>query len=213
MPTISVDGTNIHFVDAGRGDPPVLLLHAFPFHSGMWEQQVDALADSRRVIVPDLKGFGRSDAPDDITAYSMTSYAHEIVEILDLLEVERVVVAGLSMGGYIAFTLARGHRDRMAGLVLADTKAEADSPEALERRSAQQRKVAEEGTAPVIEALLDTLLSQHTLESRPDVVERARKLMDNPPAGFRGGLEAIKARPDSTQDLYAALSALRQTLR
>lgn len=201
MPSATVAGTTLHYVDVGAGGPPVLLLHAFPFHSGMWEAQVEALADRYRVVVPDLKGFGASDAPDDVSAYSMASYADEVAGLLATLELEQVAVVGLSMGGYVAFSLLSRHRPLVSALVLADTRADPDSDQVLERRTNQQRTVRDEGTAPVIDALLTTLLAEHTHEHRPEVVDRARLLMDNPPAGFVGALEAMKSRPDASPQL------------
>ena len=203
MATVDVDGTTISYLDVpGSADGlPVLLVHAFPLHSGMWKPQLDALADRHRVIAPDLKGFGASDAPDDVSAYSMAGYADEVAAVLAALELEEVVVVGLSMGGYVAFSLLERHRPLVAALVLADTRAGRDSDEVLERRTEQQRRVREEGTAGVIDALLDTLLSEHTQEHRPEVVVEARRLMDNPPAGFIGALEAMKNRPDATARL------------
>lgn len=203
MPSVTVDGTTMHYVDVGAGGPPVVLLHAFPLHSGMWEPQLEALVPDHRVVVPDLKGFGRSDAPDDVSAYSMASYADEVAGLLATVELERVVVVGLSMGGYVAFSLLSRHRRLVSALVLADTRADADSEQVLERRTNQQRTVREEGTGPVIEALLQTLLAEHTHEQRPHVVERARQLMDNPPGGFLGALEAMKSRPDASSQLDA----------
>lgn len=191
----------MNYVDVGAGGPAVLLLHAFPFHSGMWEPQVEALADRHRLVVPDLKGFGASDAPDDVSAYSMASYADEVAGLLATLELEQVAVVGLSMGGYVAFSLLTRHRPLVSALVLADTRADPDSHQVLERRTNQQRTVREEGTGPVIEALLDTLLADHTKQHRPEVVDRARRLMDNPPAGFVGALEAMKSRPDASSQL------------
>ena len=201
MPSATVAGTTLHYVDVGAGGPPVLLLHAFPFHSGMWEAQVEALADRYRVVVPDLKGFGASDAPDDVSAYSMASYADEVAGLLATLELEQVAVVGLSMGGYVSFSLLSRHRPLVSALVLADTRADPDSDQVLERRTNQQRTVRDEGTAPVIDALLTTLLAEHTHEHRPEVVDRARLLMDNPPAGFVGALEAMKSRPDASPQL------------
>ena len=201
MPSATVAGTTLHYVDVGAGGPPVLLLHAFPFHSGMWEAQVEALADRYRVVVPDLKGFGASDAPDDVSAYSMASYADEVAGLLATLELEQVAVVGLSMGGYVAFSLLSRHRPLVSALVLADTRADPDSDQVLERRTNQQRTVRDEGTAPVIDALLTTLLAEHTHGHRPEVVDRARLLMDNPPAGFVGALEAMKSRPDASPQL------------
>lgn len=203
MPTVSADGTTMHYVDVGSRGTPVLLLHAFPLHSGMWRPQLDALATDRRVVAPDLKGFGASDAPADPSAYSMAGYADDVAGLLSGLELDRVVVVGLSMGGYVAFSLLARHRPLVAGLVLADTRAGRDSDQVLERRSQQQRQVAEEGTAPVIDSLLETLLAEPTRERRPEVVAEVRRLMDNPPAGFVGGLEAMKRRPDATDALGA----------
>lgn len=125
MPTAGIAGMTMNYVDAGAGGggPPVLLLHAFPLHSGMWQPQLDALRGRHRLIVPDLKGFGASDAPDDESAYSMANYADEVAALLAALEVEEVVVVGLSMGGYVAFSLLDRHRPLVTALVLADTRA------------------------------------------------------------------------------------------
>ena len=195
----------MHYIDQGSGRTPLLLLHAFPLHSGMWRSQIDAFAADRRVIAPDLAGFGSSDAPEEPSAYSMARYADDVAGLLSALELERVVVVGLSMGGYVAFSLLRRHRSVFAGLVLADSRPELDTDEVLERRTNQQTKVREEGTAPVIEALLGTLLSEDTRDKRPEVVEEVRRLMsDSPPAGFVGGLDAMKRRADSS-DLLGAI--------
>ncbi|MDP9070887.1 MAG: alpha/beta hydrolase [Actinomycetota bacterium] len=203
MPRVSLDGTALHYLEAGAADPPVVLLHAFPLHAGMWEPQLEALAGRFRVVAPDLKGFGASDAPDDAAAYSMEAYADELAALLDQLQLDRVVLGGLSLGGYVAFAFLRRHRPRVAALVLADTRPGPDTPEVRERRTNQQRQVAEEGTSGVIEALLDGLLSEHTRQEQPAVVERARRLMDNPAAGFTGALEAMKRRSDATSELAA----------
>lgn len=201
MPYVTVDGTRLHYREAGSGDPPLLLLHAFPLHSGMWQPQLAGLSDRVRLVAPDLKGFGASDAPDDRDAYSIAGYADDVAGLIDELGLAEVAVAGLSMGGYVAFALWRRHRARVSALVLADTRAEPDGPEAVERRTNQQRQVAEEGTAGLIDQLLDGLLSEATHHERPELVEQARQLMDNPSAGYIGALEAMKGRPDSTADL------------
>lgn len=198
MPTMAVDGTTMHYVDVGSGGTPVVFLHAFPLHSGMWAPQLDALSHRCRMVAPDLKGFGASDAPEDVSAYSMTAYADEVAGLLAALALERVVVVGLSLGGYVAFSLLDRHRSAVAALVLADTRAGTDSEQVLDRRIKQQEQVKEEGTVPVVDALVGTLLSEHTHHHRPEVVVQARRLMDNPPAGFVGALEAMKSRPDAT---------------
>ena len=201
MPTTTVNGVDINYRDTGGTGTPVLLIHAFPLNSEMWEPQIESLGDRFRFIAPDLKGFGGSSAPGDRSAYSVDSYADELAGLLDELGVDKVTVVGLSMGGYIAFALLRRHPDRIGALVLADSRAEADPPEGIEKRSGQQELVANEGTAGLIDALPGALLSEPTREKKPEVVERAKAMMDNPAAGFIGALEAMKGRPDSTGDL------------
>jgi len=181
---------------------PVVLLHAFPLNSGMWSEQIETLQGRWQVLAPDLTGFGDAGAPDDPSAYSVEAYADDVATFLRDNGFERAIIGGLSLGGYIAFSFLRRHHDMVAGLVLANTRAAADAPEVAERRVAQQRQVAEKGTAELIETSLDTLLSDDTRQHRPEVVERARKLMaQNPPAGFIGALDAMRRRPDAVDEL------------
>ncbi len=195
---MEVEGVRLHYVDIGVGDPPVVLLHAFPLHSDMWGPQVACLAAGRRVIVPDLKGFGKSSAPDDPSAYSMARYVDELAGFLGALGLERVVLGGLSMGGYIAFSFVARHPDMVHALVLADTRAGRDTPEVAQRRTDQQEQVGRDGVSDLVETLLAGLLAPETMESRPQLVEQVRRIMaSNPPGGFVGGLEAMKGRPDS----------------
>jgi 3-oxoadipate enol-lactonase len=201
VPFADVEGTRLHYLDVGTGDPPVVLLHAFPLQAEMWAPQLACLSARTRVIAPDLKGFGRSDAPDDRSQYTMERYAAEVAGLLEHLGIGRIVLGALSMGGYVAFALLRGHADLVAGLVLADTRAAADTPEVLERRTSQQDLVGREGAAAVVDTLLATLLTEHTRSSRPELVAQVRRLMANPDAGYIGALEAMKGRPDATPEL------------
>lgn len=201
MPRAKIADLELGYVDTGADGTPVLLLHAFPLNAGMWDPQVRSLGETYRLIAPDLKGFGASTAPEDRSGYSMDAYADEVKGLLDHLGLERVVLVGLSMGGYVAFSFWRRYREAVEALVLADTRAEADAPEAVEKRTNQQKTVAEQGIGPLIEALPGALLGETTRAKRQDVVERATALMDNPAAGYIGALEAMKQRADSTGDL------------
>lgn len=202
MPSISRDSRTVGFTDSGGTGQAVVMLHAFPLNSQQWEGQVESLSDRYRFICPDFQGFGASTAPDDASSYSMDGFADDVAAILDELGLDKVVLAGLSMGGYASFAFLRRHRDRVSALVLADTKAEADPPEAKEKRTSQQELVRSEGTAGLIEGLSGALLGEPTREKKPDVVESTKKLMaSNPPAGFIGALEAMKNRPDSSGEL------------
>lgn len=202
MAVVEVDGVRINYLDLGTGDLPLVLLHAFPLRAEQWAPQLAFLAATHRVIAPDLKGFGASDAPGDPAEYTMDRYADEVAGILEQADIGRAVIAGLSMGGYVAFSFLRLHRERVAGLVLADTRAASDGTEARERRTSQQEQIAAGGIEAVIDTLLAGLLGAHSKEHRPALVAHVRGLMAaNPPEGFVGALEAMKARPDSTPDL------------
>jgi 3-oxoadipate enol-lactonase len=203
VPFVEVDGARLQYAEAGSGEPALVLLHAFPLHSGMWAPQLEGLSSDRRVIAPDLLGFGGSDAPESMYRYTMLGYADLVAGLLDRLGLDRVVVGGLSMGGYVAFAFLRQYPERVSALILADTRAEADTTEAYERRTDQQDQVARIGTTALIEVLLAGLLSDHTKATRLDLVEQVRRLMANPAAGFIGALEAMKHRPDATEELSA----------
>ena len=203
MPFVEVDGARLQYAEAGSGEPALVLLHAFPLHSGMWGPQLEGLSSDRRVIAPDLLGFGGSDAPESMYRYTMLGYADLVAGLLDRLGLDRVVLGGLSMGGYVACAFLRQYPERVSALILADTRAGADTTEAYERRTDQQDQVARVGTTALIEVLLAGLLSDHTKATRLDLVEQVRRLMANPAAGFIGALEAMKHRPDVTEELSA----------
>jgi 3-oxoadipate enol-lactonase len=201
VPFVEVDGVRLHYLEAGSGEPALVLLHAFPLHAGMWGPQLESLSSRRRVVAPDFLGFGGSDAPDSMYRYTMLGYADLLAGLLDRLGLDRVVLGGLSMGGYVAFAFLRQYAERVSGLILADTRAAADTTEVFERRTDQQDQVARIGTTALIETLLAGLLSDHTKATRLDLVEQVRRLMTNPAAGFIGALEAMKHRPDATEEL------------
>lgn len=191
---MTVNGVSLAVDIRGEpGDPPILFIHGFPLDRTLWTPVLEGLSETYR-IAPDLRGFGRSDAPD--LGYSMATYADDLIALLDSLGVDRAVLCGLSMGGYIAFEIARRAPGRIAGLVLMDTRAEADSPDARRGRDATAQQVRERGPAPIADTMLGQLLSDRT----PAVVaERVRAtIMATPAAGLIGALGAMRDRPDST---------------
>ena len=201
MPTVTTNGIKMSYIDTGGPGTPVLLVHGYPLNVRMWKPQIDALGERWRLIAPDLKGAGDSEGPDDDGAYTMDSYADELKGLLDELGIDKVVLLGLSMGGYVAFSFLRKYPAAVRALVLADTRAEADPPEGIEKRSKQQEQVRSEGTGGLIEALTGALLSDYTKQNRPDVITAVRDAMDNHARSFTGELEAMKTRSDSTGDL------------
>jgi 3-oxoadipate enol-lactonase len=204
MPFLTTDGARVHYLDAGSGDPPVILLHAFPFPAAMWEGQIEALSSRWRVVAPDMPGFGQSEPFGDPAVASMEAMARLVARVGEELDLPPAVVGGLSMGGYVSFAYLRDHAARVRGLVLADTRAGADTAEVRERRTKQQEDVRQSGTASLIETQVENLLSEHTHQHRPDIVERVRDLMQQAsPDGVVAALEAMKKRPDVSEELAA----------
>jgi 3-oxoadipate enol-lactonase len=186
-----------------RGDGPALLfVHGYPLDHTMWRDQIDALDGFRRVA-PDLRGMGQSDAPD--LGYSMNIYAADLVALLDALHIDDVILCGLSMGGYIAFEFLRHWRARVRGLILMDTRADADSPEGRRARDAAAAVAREGGAEAIAESMLPKVLAPSTLAGKPEIVERVRQMMVRTPvAGIVGALSAMRDRASSE----ALLSAL-----
>ena len=180
----------------GPGDP-LILLHAFPLDSRMFEPQTKALAGLRRLITPDYPGFGRS--PRAPAQPDVRYYAEGVRGLLDRLGLERVVLGGVSMGGYVAFECLRLFPQRVTGLVLANTRAEPDSEEMKENRKKMARRVADEGVGVLIELQLRRLLAPGTLEGNERVVEEVRAMiLESNPNGVVAALGAMRERPDST---------------
>src|SRR5687768_13865152 len=121
MPQVKVHDGQLHYFDTGRGTP-LLLVHGFPLDHTMWQVQIDGLAERYRVIAPDLRGFGQSSVTQGLV--TMQRMADDIAELLSGIKLsEPVVFCGLSMGGYVAWQFALRHRQRLARLILCDTRA------------------------------------------------------------------------------------------
>jgi 3-oxoadipate enol-lactonase len=190
-----VDDAEIAFDDVGSG-LPVVFIHAFPLNRTMWDPQLGALVAECRCIAIDLRGMGESSAQGP---FSMDRYADDVVGVLDTLQVEQAVIVGLSMGGYVAFALWRRHRQRVRALVLADTRATADPPDAVERRRTLIELASTQGSTAIANAQIAGLVGKTTRDKRPDIYDAIHRMIAQAPsAGIIGALEAMIARPDST---------------
>ena len=207
MGNFTFEGLSVHYLDEGAGDQAVVFVHGFPFEASMWEPQIPVVTDAgRRVVAPDLPGFGQSAVPADRSAYSIDRYADLVAALVEELGLGPVVLVGLSMGGYIALAVVRRHPGVLAGLVLADTRADRDTPEGRQTRSDQQALVEERGD---VTPLVDGLLTRVLAEAGPRRAEVGARLGDmmrsTAPAGWIGALEAMKQRRDQT-DLLPSIS-------
>lgn len=180
-----------------QGDgPPVLFVHGFPLDRTMWRHLIATLTGWRR-IAPDLRGCGLSDVPDD--GYAMREYADDMAALLDVLDVGSAVVCGLSMGGYVAFEMFKRHPGKVRALVLANTRAEADTPEARKNRNELIRLVERGGSEAIVDRLIPKLFAPSSLSAMPQVVEHVRTMIaSSPRRGVVGALQAMRDRDDQT---------------
>ncbi len=161
---------------------PLLLIHGFPLNHKMWEPQISSLSAQVRVIAPDLRGHGCSEAvPPPNTrsqSYTMEMHADDCAALLDDLGITQpVFIAGLSMGGYIAFAFLRKYPERVAGLVLAATRAGADKPAARDNRLKAVATAREAGVGRVVDAMVPSLLSPATYNDQPDLPTKLAAIM------------------------------------
>ena len=191
-------GLEIGYDDVGSGDA-VVFLHGFPHHRALWASQVAALVDRARCIAPDLRGFGESSVHPP---YSVDQYADDLAALLDSLRIERAVVCGLSMGGYVALAFWRRHRARVRALILMDTRAGNDSAEGRERRDQMIALARQRGSEAVADAMITGMVGKRTREKCPEVVDDVHRMLESAPVdGVVGALEALRDRPDSTATL------------
>jgi len=174
MPQITSGDADIFYEVLGNG-PPVILLHPFPANHDLWKPAAQALVSRYRVILPDLRGHGDSGVGEGPA--TMEKHAADIARVLDHEEVGRAPFVGVSIGGYILFEFWRKHRARVEALVLCNTKAQADTPEARAGRLQAAADVIERGTEPFFESMLPKLIGKTTHSTRPDLVEAALRMM------------------------------------
>lgn len=181
----------------GAAGPPLLLLHGFPLDHRMWRDQIDALSTQCRVVAPDLRGFGQTELGGE--SVTMERMADDLAGLLDGLDIaEPVVLAGFSMGGYVAFQFWKRYPERVRGLILCDTRSQADSPEAAAGRRQTAAKVLEQGAEVTAKAMMPKMFSPETADTRPELVAKTNRMMLScPPAGIAAALNAMAARADA----------------
>ncbi|HEX4590790.1 MAG TPA: alpha/beta fold hydrolase [Gemmataceae bacterium] len=197
----TVSGRTFAYDDAGVGQPTLVLIHAFPLSREMWKPQVETLSPEFRVLAPDLPGFGGTAGFSDNP--SVDRMAEAVAEFLDALSLtEPIVLAGLSMGGYVALAFARKHRDRLRGLILADTRAEPDDAAAQANRDKMIAFAKDHSALDVIDQMLPKMVSDETRSQRPKVVDEVRRIAAAQPiGGIINALPALRDRPDARSDL------------
>ena len=193
-----VRGIEMAYDDTGGTGTALVLLHGFPFDRSMWRGQAAALGGEFRVVAPDLRGLGETPLGGD--GVSIEGMAEDVAALLDELNLGRVRIGGLSMGGYVAFEFFRKFPERVRALVLADTRPQADTEEGRRAREENARRALKEGMEPIVETMLPKLVSRGTREGGGEALERVRAMMlGTSPEGAAAALRAMASRRDQTE--------------
>ena len=200
MKSFLAGDVTLHYVDEGNG-APIVLVHGFPLDHQMWHQQIADLSRDYRVLAPDLRGFGRSDVTEGTV--SMADFADDLAAMIDAAQIsEPVTLCGLSMGGYIAWQFWLRHRQRLAKLILCDTRAAADTDEVGRARRILAERVVQDGTASIVGPMVEKLFAPQTLAELPAVVAAQIAIMNNTlPTGVAAAARGMAERPDMTEQL------------
>lgn len=202
METVRCEGSSICYSDQGEGEV-VVLLHGFCGSAEYWEKVIPYLSGSYRVIAPDLRGHGISDAP--IGAYTIEQMADDVLSLLDALELPKVTLLGHSLGGYITLSFAQRHGARLNGFGLIHSTGYADTDEAKEKRLKSVGIIQNQGITVFVDELVPGLFAPGTGDQAPQLLERAREIgYKTPPQGAEGALLAMRERPDRRDVLSAS---------
>ncbi|HKQ06997.1 MAG TPA: alpha/beta fold hydrolase [Blastocatellia bacterium] len=197
----TINHLNLEYRDQGSGEP-VIFIHAFPLNQTMWDEQVAALSHRCRAITLDLRGFGGSDVADGPS--TMEQMAADVRGLMSALKIERATLVGLSMGGYVSLAFYREYPDALRALVLADTRASADTHAARERRLHSAERAERQGAAAIADDMVPLLLGHTSQQTRPDIAARVRAMIEgNSPEGIAAAQRGMAARRDSTYILAA----------
>lgn len=204
--SVDVGDQTLAVVDVGPEDAlPVVFIHGFPFSHRMWEPQLRAFSDDFRLVAYDIRGHGQSPVGDG--QYTIELFVDDLFGLLDRLEIEEVVGCGLSMGGYVLLRALEREPERFGGVVLCDTRSEADTDEGRLKRVAAIRALKGEGASAYADTFLPLVLAPETLDARPEIVAAVREMIAaNPVEGMVGAQIAMAARTDTT-DLLRQIEA------
>lgn len=192
----NIRGLNV--VEFGeQNQTAIVFIHAFPFCSRMWDKQVEGLQNTFRIITPDLRGFGYSEPGDGI--FTIDSYVSDLISIIDSLQLEKPVVCGLSMGGYIVLRALELYQPKFRAAILADTKAEADTNPFKVKRFEQIQMIRNGQRDAFTEGFVKAALSEKNYTEKPELVEFLKKMVGwQKDQAIMSGLLTMAARTDTT---------------
>jgi 3-oxoadipate enol-lactonase len=175
---ISVNDIMVSYTDDGKsGAPYMIFVHGFPFNKSMWNLQVEALKDKCHVITYDIRGHGNSEPGNE--KFSIGLFANDLIGLMDVLKIEKTMICGLSMGGYISLNAVTGFPGRFSALVLSDTQCSADTPETKEKRMTTIISIRKDGVEKYADSSIKNLFCPESFISRRNEIENVRDMIIN----------------------------------
>lgn len=194
--TIAANGINVCYDDFGTGQMPLIFIHGFPFDKSSWEPQMTALKKTQRVIAYDIRGFGSSSAGTEKVSISL--FADDLVRFMEALEIEKAIVCGSSMGGYILLNAVQRYTNRFEALILTDTQCIADKEEVREKRRITIADIEANGLKSFTEGFLENIFTQKSLDTDTDLVQSVRNtILSTPPETVTNTLAALADRSET----------------
>lgn len=194
--SVNVNNIDLSYDDLGEGLIPIVFLHGFPFDRTMWQEQLDFLKSTHRVIAYDIRGFGKS--IDEESHLSMDLFANDLILFIEKLDLEKVILCGLSMGGYIALNAMKRFPSRFEALILCDTQCIADSYDAKVNRYKTISDIKEFGASNFNEGFIKKVFHESTITNKPELVEQLRNVVfSNSQHIISQGLLALAERSES----------------
>jgi 3-oxoadipate enol-lactonase len=200
MKTI-INGIEAYYEDSGNSSAlPIVLVHAFPLSHEMWQPQIDPLASKYRVISYDIRGHGKSGIGDG--QYMLEFFVDDLIGLLDFLQLDKAVLCGLSMGGYIVLRAAERNPERIYAMILADTQSKSDSNEAKIKRTAAIKLLKTKGVQAYADSFAKGAFAPENYSGKTDAVDKIKQIIQsNTPLGIGGAILALAGRTDTTSFL------------
>lgn len=198
---VNINGAAIHVTDAGTPERmPVLFVHGFPFSGAMWEPQMEAAGRFYRTVSYDIRGLGRSGIGDG--QYTIEGHVDDLIGLLDHLDIDKTVLAGLSMGGYIALRALERNPERFLAAVLCDTRSEGDDNAGKLKRAAAAAAVKQSGAGAFADSFVPAVFAPESFQTKPQAVQLIRDIIAaTSPLAIAGHLIAMAGRTDTTASL------------
>jgi 3-oxoadipate enol-lactonase len=198
---LSINNINVSYTEDGSPDAPaIVFIHGFPFNKNMWTEQIHALQENFRVITYDVRGHGESESGD--TAFSIDLFVDDLISLLDALKIEKTIICGLSMGGYIALRAIEKHPERVQALILSDTQCGADSPEGIEKRMLAIENIKVNGLEQYAEASVLNLFAPASLQKKgKEVIAIRDTILNTSATSIIKTLQALANRKETCTTL------------